>query len=111
MRAVGVIEFGGPEALAVVDVPETHAGEGEIRLRVHAAAVNPTDTYTRNGARAAQLAADPPPYVPGMDAAGVVDEIGPGAATQKPLTTVSGTIHAGLGLTLVLFLIAFFVNT
>ncbi len=82
MRAVGVMEFGGPEALEVVDVPESHAGEGEIRIRVHAAAVNPTDTYTRNGARAAQLEADPPPYVPGMDAAGVIDEIGPGVETD-----------------------------
>jgi uncharacterized membrane protein len=36
--------------------------------------------------------------------------IGPGAATQKPLTTVSGTIHAGLGLTLVLYLVGVFVN-
>lgn len=76
------MEFGGPEALQVVEVPEVHAGEGEIRIRVHAAAVNPTDTYTRNGARAAQLRADPPPYVPGMDAAGVVDEIGTGVDTD-----------------------------
>lgn len=76
MRGVGVREFGGPDALEVVDLPEVHAGPGEVRLRVHAAAVNPTDTYTRNGARAEQLAADPPPYIPGMDAAGLVDEIG-----------------------------------
>ncbi len=82
MRAVGVMEFGGPEALEVVDVPESHAGEGEIRIRVHAAAVNPTDTYTRNGARKAQLEADPPPYVPGMDAAGEIDVIGPGTTTD-----------------------------
>ena len=82
MRAVGVVEFGGPEALQVVDVPEAHAGIGEIRIRVHAAAVNPTDTYTRNGARAEQLKVDPPPYVPGMDAAGIVDEIGPDTGTD-----------------------------
>ena len=82
MRAVGVTEFGGPEALHVVELPEVHAGPGEVRLRVHAFAVNPTDTLTRNGARAEALAADPPPYVPGMDAAGVVDEIGDGAATD-----------------------------
>lgn len=81
MRAVGVMEFGGPEALQVVEVPEEHAGPGEVRLRVHAATVNPTDTYTRNGARAEQLKANPPPYVPGMDAAGVVDEVGDGVAT------------------------------
>lgn len=82
MRAVGVIEFGGPEALRVVDVPEVHAGPGEVRIRVHAAAVNPTDTFTRNGARAEMLKVDPPPYVAGMDAAGVLDEIGPGVQTD-----------------------------
>lgn len=82
MRAVGVIEYGGPEALQVVDVPEEHAGEGRIRLRVHAAAVNPTDTLARDGSRAEQQKVDPPPYVPGMDAAGVIDEIGPGVDTD-----------------------------
>jgi NADPH:quinone reductase len=63
-------------------VPEVHAGPGQLRIRVHAATVNPTDTYTRNGARAALLAKDPPPYVPGMDAAGVLDEIGEGVETD-----------------------------
>ncbi|MEZ5264809.1 MAG: NADP-dependent oxidoreductase [Acidimicrobiia bacterium] len=81
MRAVGVMRYGGPEALEVLDLPEVHAGPGEVRLRVHAAAVNPTDTYVRNGARAEQQRVDPPPYVPGMDAAGVVDEVGEGVAT------------------------------
>jgi len=82
MKVVGVVEFGGPEALQVVEVPDRHAGPGELRIRVHAAAVNPTDTYTRNGARAEQLRKYPPPYVPGMDAAGVLDEIGEGADTD-----------------------------
>jgi NADPH:quinone reductase-like Zn-dependent oxidoreductase len=70
------MEFGGPEVLKVYDVPEQHAGPGEVRIAVRAAAVNPTDTYTRNGARAEMLKAFPPPYVPGMDVAGVVDEVG-----------------------------------
>ncbi len=82
MRGVGVIEFGGPEALQVVDLPETHAGIGEVRIRVHAAAVNPTDTGLRNGSRAAMLADVPPPYVPGMDLAGVIDEVGPSTDTD-----------------------------
>jgi NADPH:quinone reductase-like Zn-dependent oxidoreductase len=77
-----VIEFGGPEALQVVDLPEVHAATGEVRLRVHAAAVNPTDTFVRNGDRAETLRKDPPPYIPGMDAAGVIDEIGPGTTTD-----------------------------
>lgn len=83
MRGVGVMEFGGPEALEVVELPETHAGPGEVRLRVHAATVNPTDTFVRGGARAEALrASGPPPYIPGMDAAGVVDEVGEGTETD-----------------------------
>ena len=82
MRAVGVIEFGGPEALKVVELPEVHPGPGEVRIRVHAAAVNPTDTGLRSGGRAAMMKDDPPPYVPGMDAAGVIDEVGEGTDTD-----------------------------
>jgi NADPH:quinone reductase-like Zn-dependent oxidoreductase len=82
MRAIGVTEYGGPDALEVVELPEPHAGPGEVRLRVHAAAVNPTDTYVRDGSRAERQEKDPPPYVPGMDAAGVVDEIGAGTDTE-----------------------------
>lgn len=83
MRGVGVMEFGGPEALEVVELPETHAGPGEVRLRVYAATVNPTDTFVRGGARADALrASGPPPYIPGMDAAGVVDEVGEGTETD-----------------------------
>lgn len=78
MRAVGVNNHGGPEALEIVDLPEAHAGPGQVRLRVYAATVNPTDTYVRNGDRAEMQKADPPPYVPGMDAAGIVDEVGAG---------------------------------
>ncbi len=81
MRAVGIMVHGGPEALEVVDLPEVHAGPGQIRIRVHAAAVNPTDILARDGSRAEQQKADPPPYVPGMDAAGIVDEIGTNVST------------------------------
>ncbi|HEX4017297.1 MAG TPA: NADP-dependent oxidoreductase [Frankiaceae bacterium] len=79
MRAVGVLKHGGPDALEIVELPEVHAGPGKVRLRVYAATVNPTDTYQRNGAFAAmQAKKGPPPYIPGMDAAGVVDEVGDG---------------------------------
>jgi NADPH2:quinone reductase len=81
MKAVGVTEFGGPEALHVVDLPEPEAGPGEMRIRVHAAAVNPTDTVLRSGARADTVKDLPPPYVPGMDAAGVLEQIGEGVST------------------------------
>jgi NADPH:quinone reductase-like Zn-dependent oxidoreductase len=82
MRGVGLFEFGGPEVLRVVDLPETHAGPGEVRIRVHASTVNPTDTYLRKGARAESLRNVPPPYVPGMDVAGIVDEIADATATD-----------------------------
>ena len=78
MRAVGLFTHGGPEVLQVVDLPEVHAGPGEVRIRVHAATVNPTDVGTRNGTRAEMQKVDPPPYVPGMEAAGIIDEVGSG---------------------------------
>ena len=81
MRAIGVLVHGGPEVLEVIDLPEIHAGPGQVRLRVHAATINPTDVMTRNGSRAEQQKIDPPPYVPGMEVAGIVDEVGEGVAT------------------------------
>jgi NADPH2:quinone reductase len=86
MRAVGVTEFGGPQALRIVELPDPVAGPGQLRIRVHAAAVNPTDTGVRSGARPGLYKDVPPPYVPGMDAAGVLEQIGEGARTD---------LHAG----------------
>ena len=85
MRAVGLFTFGGPEVLQVVDLPAVQAGQGEVRIRVHAATVNPTDVGTRNGSRAEMQKADPPPYVPGMEAAGIIDEVGPGVPDRLKL--------------------------
>ncbi|MGE0135716.1 MAG: NADP-dependent oxidoreductase [Dehalococcoidia bacterium] len=82
MRGVGLMDFGGPEVLQIVDLPEVHAGPGEVRIRVHAATVNPTDAGLRGGGRAEAMRKDPPPYVPGMDAAGVIDEVGPDTDTD-----------------------------
>ena len=78
MRAVGLFTQGGPEVLQIVELPEVHAGRGQVRIRVHAATVNPTDVGVRDGTRAEQQKADPSPYVPGMEAAGIVDEVGSG---------------------------------
>lgn len=79
MRAAGVTEFGGPGALHIVELPDPEAGPGELRIRVHAAAVNPTDAGLRSGRRPTDL---PPPYVPGMDVAGVLEQIGPRVTTD-----------------------------
>jgi NADPH:quinone reductase-like Zn-dependent oxidoreductase len=73
----------GSDALKAVYLPERHPGPGEVRVRVRAAAVNPTDVNHVSGLRHAMLeASGPPPYVPGMDIAGVLDEIGEGVETS-----------------------------
>src|ERR1700688_3879222 len=82
MKAIGLMEFGGPEALQVVELPEPQPGPGEMRISVHAVAVNPTDITFRAGGRAAQLAKQPAPYIPGMDIAGVVDKLGEGTDSR-----------------------------
>jgi NADPH:quinone reductase len=71
-RAVGIVEPGGPEVLRVVERAVRDPIAGEVRLAVKAAAVNPTDVGMRK-----RGAAGPPPWVPGMDAAGVVESVGP----------------------------------
>jgi NADPH2:quinone reductase len=78
MKAIGVYDFGGPDVLRVLELPEPQAGPGEVRIRVHAAAVNPTDVLLRTGGHAVRMPDRRPPFVPGMDAAGVIDQLGPG---------------------------------
>jgi len=77
MRAVAFTEFGGPEVLHVVARPVPEPGPGQVRVRVAGATVNPTDLGFRAGGRRLpdEVA---PPYVPGMDLAGVIDVAGPG---------------------------------
>ncbi|MCZ0985301.1 quinone oxidoreductase family protein [Streptomyces diastatochromogenes] len=96
MKAIGLTEFGGPDVLRVLDLPVPEAGPGEIRIRVHAATVNPVDTLVRRGI--AFVSDAEPPYVPGMDAAGVVERIGEGTDTDlqvgervMAVVVVSGT--------------------
>ena len=79
MKVIGMMEFGGPEVLQVIDVPEPHPGSGEVRVRVHAAAVNPSDLAVRSTGYSGQMASQPKPHIPGWDAAGVIDELGPGS--------------------------------
>jgi NADPH:quinone reductase-like Zn-dependent oxidoreductase len=77
MRAIAVTEYGGPEALHEVDADPEEVGAGQVRVRVAAAAVNPTDTMVRNGRRADSPRAQTFD-VPGMDVCGIVSEVGDG---------------------------------
>ncbi|MFJ4220049.1 NADP-dependent oxidoreductase [Curtobacterium luteum] len=76
MKLVGATSFGGPEVLGLHDVPRPDPGSGEVRIRVHGAAVNPTDLAFREGFYEPALRRRVPPFAPGMDAAGVVDAVG-----------------------------------
>ena len=81
MRAVGFKEFGDPEVLEVMDIPEVYANQGEIRIKNYASAVNPTDIVSRSGLIAQFRKDYPLPAVPGMDISGIVDQVGEGVET------------------------------
>ena len=80
MRAVTFSRLGGPEVLELLELPAPPPGPGEVRIRVAAATVNPTDSSFRSGRQftVAQLAemGVRPPFIPGMELAGVVDAVG-----------------------------------
>ena len=63
----------------MVELDEPVPGEGEVRVRVAAATVNPTDLGLRSGRWERELGERPPPWVPGMELAGEIDAVGPGA--------------------------------
>ena len=72
MKAIRIREVGGPEAMRLQDIDVPEPGPGEARIRVEAAGVNFIDVYHRTG-----LYPAPCPFTPGMEAAGVVDAVGP----------------------------------
>jgi len=80
MKAIVVHEFGGPEVLNLEEIPTPRPGAGQVLVRIHAAGVNPYDTYMRNGTYAIK---PPLPYTPGSDGAGVVEAVGEGADHVK----------------------------
>ena len=87
MKAIVVHEFGGPEVLKYEDAPRPEPKEDEILVRVIAAAVNPVDTYVRQG-MFGRRALDNGPAILGYDIAGVVEKTGPNAKKLKPGDTV-----------------------
>ena len=76
MKAVRMHGYGGPEMLNYEEVQCPEPGTGEIRIRVHAAGVNPVDWKIREG-YLREARKDPLPLTPGWDVSGVVDSIGP----------------------------------
>lgn len=90
MRAVGFTEFGGPEVMRVLDLPEPHAGPGQVRIKVAAADINPSDIAYRSGLISKLMPEAFPAsdaYVVGWDAAGVIDEVGEGVRPELTVGT------------------------
>ena len=94
MKAVRFSQFGGPEVLQIVDLPDPHPGPGQIRVAVRAAGVNPTDWKVRRGELGGGL-----PQTTGRDVAGIVNEIGAGvtdvAAGDRVFGFSGGSVGAG----------------
>ena len=93
MRAIRVHAMGGPEVMRLEKAPNPVPKRGQLVVRVHAAGVNPVDTYRRAGVynRLPQL-----PWTPGSDAAGVVERVRAlGAeATEDDLASFFGDMKA-----------------
>ncbi len=91
MRAIRVHEFGGPEVLRLEELPDPRPEPNQVVIRVHAAGVNPVETYLRSGTYPVKPNL---PYTPGSDAAGVVEAAGPGVTDVQKGDRVytSGTL-------------------
>jgi NADPH:quinone reductase len=80
MKAIRVHEFGGPEVLKLEEAATPKPSAGQVLVRIHAAGVNPYDTYMRAGTYAVKPSL---PYTPGSDGAGVVAAVGQGVKKVK----------------------------
>jgi len=78
-RIVQLSEYGGPEALRIVDSPTPSAGPGEVRVRILASSINYTETLIRRHLYP-QTAAYKPPFTMGYDVVGEIDQLGPGVS-------------------------------
>jgi len=81
MKAIRVHKFGGPEVLQLEEVPTPKPAEGQVLVKIHAAGINPADTYARTGNYAILPEL---PYTPGTDGAGVIESVGQGITKVKP---------------------------
>lgn len=91
MFAVQYHRYGGSEVLCVEEVEEPHAGPGQVRIAVRATGVTPADWYLRSG-MLRDIATVDFPHIPGMDAAGIVDEVGEGVTGTAVGDAVFGLV-------------------
>ncbi|MFJ2738572.1 NADP-dependent oxidoreductase [Streptomyces sp. NPDC087440] len=97
MFAVRYHRYGGSEVLGVEEAEEPHAGPGQVRIAVRATGITPADHYLRAGMLRSVATLDLP-HIPGMDAAGIVDEVGEGVTGTAVGDAVFGLVpFADLG--------------
>lgn len=90
MRAIRIHEYGGPDVLRYEEVALPEPGAGEARVKIDAVGINYIDIYQRKGQYP-----DPLPVIPGREAAGVIDAVGPGVSDLTPGTRVVYAMHVG----------------
>ena len=78
MHAITISRFGGPDVLTEAELPDPRPGPGQISIDVTHAAVGMIDVIFRRGDRAGDDRFPPPPFVPGIEVAGFVREVGDG---------------------------------
>ncbi|HEX8391849.1 MAG TPA: NAD(P)H-quinone oxidoreductase [Longimicrobium sp.] len=93
MKALVITKPGGPEVLELMDRPVPQPGPGEIRVRVHASALNRADLLQRRGSYPAPPGA--PADIPGLEYAGEVDAVGEGAGLWAVGNRVMGIVGGG----------------
>ncbi len=92
MRALVCNEYGPPEKLVIEERPDPVPGAGEVLVGIKAAGINFPDVLTIAGTYQIKI---PPPFVPGSEAAGIVEAVGEGVARVKPGDRVIVTPHGG----------------
>ncbi|MDE2060253.1 MAG: quinone oxidoreductase [candidate division NC10 bacterium] len=90
MRAIRIHEYGDPDVLRCEEVALPEPGAGEARVKIDAVGINFIDIYQRKGQYP-----DPLPVIPGREAAGVVDAVGPGVSELTPGTRVGYAMQVG----------------
>src|SRR5271154_4342502 len=79
MKAIQISQYGGPEVLKIREVQIGKPGRGQALIRVEVAGINFVDIYQRRGTYPVKL-----PYIPGLEASGVVEAVGEGVKNVKP---------------------------
>ena len=99
-NAIVFTEYGDPEVLHLVGIPDPEPGPGQVRIRVRAAGVQPADTKVRSGAWKSFMPAAFPARI-GFEAAGTVDAVGPDVTGFAPGDEVLGPVSGGYADTVV----------